>query len=92
VSAGWVVDDRSARFDGRPVAVGVSRLKLLKSLVGADGPIGAKELARLVFGPCGDEENVRYHLRELRKELKAAFGIEGEAVANDGDGYRLVIR
>jgi DNA-binding response OmpR family regulator len=91
--AGWTVTDREARFDGRPVPVGPSRLKLLKVLAAATTPLTAKELAKLALDPQADEESCRYHIRELRKELAKVFsGFEGEIVTNAGDGYRLVLR
>ena len=92
VRPGWDVDDRRALFDGQPIRVAASRLRLLRVLAEAEGPLPAKELARLAFDRESDEENARYHVRELRKELKVAFdGFEGEIIPGDG-GYRLVLR
>ena len=89
---GWVIGD-DARFDGRVVPVGPSRLKLLQVLAGSDKPLSAKELAKLAFDRETDEENVRYHVRELRKELALVFSsFEGDLIANDGGGYRLVLK
>ncbi len=40
-----------------------------------------------------DVANTRYHIRELRRELKAASpGFEGELIAGGGSGYRLALR
>jgi len=90
---GWAVGPKGALYDGARVAVAASRLRLLKVLVEADGPIPAKELARLAFDRETDETNVRYHVKELKKELAAHFpGFEGELVAATGEGYRLAVR
>ena len=91
---GWSFTDRLALFDGRVVKeIGPSRVKLLRVLVEAVAGMTARDLAQLVFGPHGDEENARHHIRELRKELKTAFpSFEGETVPNDGAGYRLILR
>jgi hypothetical protein len=89
---GWLFTDRTASFEGRSVAVGACRVKLLRVLAGAEMPLSAKELAKAAFGDHADEENARFHVRELRKELKAALEWDGEPIPNDGDGYRLVLR
>ena len=92
VIAGWLVTEKGARFDDRAVAVGASRWRLLAVLIGADGKLSAKELARLAFDKDSDEENCRYHINALRKELKAAFpDFEGDILPGEG-GYRLVLR
>ena len=90
--AGWDVSERAARFDGKPVPVSGSRLRLLKALVEADGPLTAKELTALAFDRATDVANTRYHVRELRRELRAFFGGDDEAVAGGDDGYALAIR
>lgn len=90
--AGWDVGELSATYDGERVAVGRSRLKLLSALLAADGPLSAKELVRLAF-PGSNEENVRGHIKTLRRELADAFpDHEGECVPNSGDGYVLAWR
>jgi hypothetical protein len=83
-----------ALFDGKVVAaVSAGRVKLLRVLFEAVGPLPAKDVALAAFGEHGDPENARFHLRKLRDELKAAFPeFEGEAVSNDGGGYKLVLR
>jgi DNA-binding response OmpR family regulator len=91
--AGWHVTDRIATYDGKRIAVGASRLNLLRVLAEADEPITAKELTSAAFDRQTDTANTRYHIRELRKELKAAFtGFEGEPIQGDDEGYRLVLR
>lgn len=92
VAAGWVVTQQSATFDGKPVAIAMSRLKLLRVLVEATEPMIGKELAKKVFGEHGDEEASRFHIRELRKELQAAFGYEGDPIPNEKSGYWLALR
>lgn len=89
---GWAVTDRAAAFDGAPVAVAPSRLRLLRALVGAEGKLTAKELTALAFDDHTDEANTRYHLRELKKELAKAFTFDGDVIQGDSDGYRLVLR
>lgn len=90
---GWAVGPKGALYDGARVAVAASRLRLLKVLVEADGPIPAKELARLAFDRETDEPNVRYHVKELKRELAAHFAdFEGDLVAATGEGYRLAVR
>jgi DNA-binding response OmpR family regulator len=91
VVPGWSFTERSALFDGKEAAVGPSRVRLLKVLAEAEGPMTAKELAKATYGANGDEESARFHVRELRKELKAHFDFEGDPVPNDG-GYRLALR
>jgi hypothetical protein len=91
---GWSFTDKFSLYDGRIVKeVAPSRVKLLRVLVEATAGMTAKELARAVFGEHGDEESARFHIRELRKELKAAFAsFEADAIPNDGAGYRLILR
>ncbi len=89
---GWRVTDRRAFFDGKPVPVGISRIPLLKVLIEADGPLHAKELAKLAFDRQTDEENARYHIKTLRKELSEGLpDFEGDILPGDG-GYRLVLK
>lgn len=92
VIAGWVVTDRAATFDGTPVPVAPSRLRLLRVLVEAEGPLTAKELTGLAFDQHTDDANTRYHIRELKRELKAAFTFDGDVIQGDAEGYRLVLR
>lgn len=92
VVAGWSVSERGAAFDGAPVPVAPSRLKLLRTLVEAEGPLTAKELTALAFDRHTDDANTRYHIRELKKELKAAFTFDGDVISGENDGYRLVLR
>ena len=93
VAPGWAAGPKGALYDGGRVAVSASRLKLLKVLVEADGPLTAKELTAAAFDKATDVENTRYHIRELRRELKIAFpGFEGEIVAGSDEGYRLQLR
>src|SRR5262245_1201224 len=91
--AGWQVAERVATYDGRPVAVAPSRLKLLRTLVEADAPMSAKELATAAFDRATDEQNVRYHVKELKRELKVAFpSFDSDVIEGTGEGYRLVLR
>ena len=93
VAPGWAVGPKGALYDGARVAVAASRLRLLKVLVEADEPMTAKELTAAAFDKATDVENTRYHIRELRRELKIAFpGFEGEIVAGSDEGYRLQLR
>lgn len=92
VVAGWVVTERAATFDGTPVPVAPSRLRLLRVLVEADGPLTAKELTATAFDQHTDDANTRYHIRELRRELKTAFTFDGDVIQGDAEGYRLVLR
>jgi DNA-binding winged-HTH domains len=93
VSAGWDVTERRALFDGKPVKVAPSRLRLLKVLVEADAPLPARDLLGPAFDRHTSENNARFHVTELRKELRAAFpGFEGEVIDAAGDGYVLVVR
>ncbi len=91
---GWSFSDRLASFDGRVVReVSASRVRLLKALAESRRPLTAKELTELVFDSETDVANVRYHVKELRRELKAAFAdFEGELIVGEGEGYRLVLR
>lgn len=90
--AGWDVSERAARFEGKPVRVGSRRLPLLKALVEAEGPLTAKELTALAFDRVTDLPNTRYHIGELRKELRAFFGSEDEVIVGGDEGYTLAIR
>lgn len=90
--AGWNVSDRGAKFDGKPVQVSASRLPLLRALVEADGPLTAKELRERAFDSQTDTANARYHIRELRRELRAFFAVDDEVVTGGDDGYALAIR
>jgi hypothetical protein len=92
--AGWLITPTSAFSDGRRVAVASSRLKLLKVLVEADGPLTGKQLLGLAFDAHASEENCRFHVGQLRKELKATFAgeFDGDILPNEGDGYRLGLR
>lgn len=76
--SGWVFDDRRAVFDGRVLAIGSARLRLLRTLAEAKGPLTAKEMTALAFDGHTAVENTRYHLRELRRELKAALAYDAE--------------
>jgi hypothetical protein len=90
---GWCVTEAGAFYDGAAVAVAPSRLKLLAALVRADGPVRGRELARLGFDAETDEDNVRYHVARLKKELAQAFPeFEGEIVSAGEGGYRLRLR
>jgi DNA-binding response OmpR family regulator len=92
VVPGWRFTDRAAFFDGRPVAVSPSRVRLLRLLAEADGPLLAREIRDRVYDAQTTEGNVRYHIEMLRDELAAAFPrFEGDLVTNDG-GYRLEMR
>jgi hypothetical protein len=92
VKLGWIVTDRVATYDGRAVPVPRSRLALLRVLAEADGPRTAKELTLAAFDSQTTIENTRFHIRELRKELQAAFGSEDDPVPGDDNGYRLTVR
>jgi DNA-binding response OmpR family regulator len=85
----WAFSDKRVYFDGNPTQIKTSRQKLLRVLVEADGPYSSKELSKLAFDGKTDEENTRYHIRELRKELQEALGIEGNPIPGDSEGYRL---
>lgn len=89
---GWAVTDRAATFDGARVPVPASRLPLLRALIGADGPLTAKELGERAFDRATSLDNVRYHIRKLRAELTAAFTFDGDVIQGDDDGYTLVLR
>src|SRR5262245_39085766 len=91
VIAGWQATDRQALYDGQPVAVGPSRLKLLRVLVEAEAALTADELTKLVFDSHTRVENTRYHIRQLKKELKTAFRLDSEsmAIVGDDEGYSL---
>ena len=93
VRPGWAVTDQGILFDGRPVSVAPSRVRLLRALVEAEGRrLRAADLIGTAFDACASETNVRYHVAELRKELEAAFpGFEGNTISADG-GYALAIR
>lgn len=91
-AAGWDVSERAAKFDGKPVRVGSRRLPLLKALVEADAPLTAKELTALAFDSQTDITTTRYHVRELRRELRAFFGGDDEVIAGGDEGYALAIR
>lgn len=89
--AGWSFEGSEVSYDGRRVAVATSRHKLLRVLVDAAGPLLAKEIRDLAYDRQTTEGNVRYHVDELRKELRVAFpSFEGELIVND-NGYRLEI-
>lgn len=92
VEHGWRLTDRAAFFDGQRVPVAGSRLALLRALVESDEPATAKELAAAAFDRETSIDNVRYHLRKLREELKAAFTYDGDVIQGDDEGYRLVLR
>ncbi|MCE9560480.1 MAG: hypothetical protein K8U57_00355 [Planctomycetes bacterium] len=92
VIAGWTFTDHSALFDGKRISVAASRLKLLRVLVEAEGPLSGKMIAELAFGKHMGEDAARYHITSLRKELGEAFPeFEGEFIPGDG-GYRLMLR
>ncbi|HEV3440626.1 MAG TPA: hypothetical protein VG122_24940 [Gemmata sp.] len=62
-------------------------------LVEAPGSLTAKELTEKAFDSETDEANTRYHIRELKRELKAAFpGFEEELLEGGAEGYRLKLR
>ncbi|AMV25456.1 hypothetical protein VT84_13745 [Gemmata sp. SH-PL17] len=92
VVAGWVVTERGATFDGTAVLVAPSRLRLLRVFIEAENPLTAKELTAAAFDRHTDEANTRYHIRELRRELKTAFTFDGDVIQGEADGYRLVLR
>ena len=87
---GWKVTDRRAFFDGKSLLISASRLKLLKVLLEADGPLAGKEIAKLAFSGRTDEDGARFHIRKLREELKAALDYDGDPIPGDG-GYRMVL-
>ncbi|MCE9564905.1 MAG: helix-turn-helix domain-containing protein, partial [Planctomycetes bacterium] len=90
--AGWSFTERTAKFDGKLVPVSPSRLKLLRVLVEAEGPLSGKMIAELAFGKHMGEDAARYHITSLRKELGEAFPeFEGEFIPGDG-GYRVAMR
>lgn len=92
VKPGWDVDERRALYDGERVAVAKSRLKLLSVFVDADGPLSARELAPLAFDRQTSDDNVVYHVNQLRKELVAVFpDFEGEIISG-AKGYQLQVR
>jgi hypothetical protein len=93
VTAGWAVGPKGALYDGEQVRVAPSRLRLLKALVEAGAPVAAKELAKSAFTSETDEGNCRYHVGELRKELKAHFpDFDADIIRPTGSGYELVLR
>ncbi len=92
VVPGWSFTERAAYFDGTAVPVSPSRLRLLRVLAEAEGPLMAKELAKLAFDRTADEENVRYHVAALKKDLAKSFADFGELIPNGGEGYRLALR
>jgi hypothetical protein len=88
---GWHITDQVATFDGRQVGVARSRLKLLAALAVATEPVAAKDLLGPVFDRYTSETNVRFHVAELRQELKAAFpSLDGDPIETDG-GYKLAV-
>jgi hypothetical protein len=89
---GWDVDERRALFEGKPVRVASSRLKLLRVLADARGPLTAEELTDLAFDSQTTLKNTRYHITLLKEELRKAFpSFEGELVEGGDDGYRLLL-
>ncbi len=88
---GWAFTDRRAYHNGKLIKVSDSRLQLLRVLVEADDHRSCEELTKLAFGSGTDTANTRYHIRELRQELKEAFGIEGNPIPGEGKGYRLFL-
>lgn len=91
--AGWDVTDRRALYDGVPVKVAPSRLKLLRVLAAAEAPLCARDLLGPAFDRHTSETNARFHVAELRKELAAAFPeFDGELIEATGAGYSLAIR
>lgn len=87
---GWLFVGRAAIFNGRRIVVSTSRVKLLQVLAEATEPLTAKDLTARAFDAETDVANTRFHIRELRGELKKAFGFEEEAIVGENDGYRLV--
>ncbi|HEV3440625.1 MAG TPA: hypothetical protein VG122_24935 [Gemmata sp.] len=88
---GWHITDREATFDGVPVSIAPSRLKLLSILASATEPVAAKDLIGTAFDRLTSETNARFHIAELRKELKKAFpSLDGDPIETDG-GYRLAV-
>lgn len=90
---GWsFVSERVTLFDGRAVGVSPSRVRLLRLLAEADAPMLGREIRDAIYDAMTTEGNVRYHVEELRKELRAAFpAFEGDLISND-KGYRLELR
>jgi hypothetical protein len=90
---GWSFANQFAIYDGKIIkGISPSRVRLLRVLADAIAPLKADELAKEVYGPHGDAENARNHIRALREELRKEFGYEGDPVPNDGQGYRLALR
>lgn len=89
---GWHVTDRLAQYDGEAVPIAPSRLKLLRTLIEAEGSLKCKDLIRMCFDRVTDEDNVRYHVSRLRKELKEAFPEHPEPITSDQNGYYLALR
>jgi hypothetical protein len=88
---GWHLTDRNAMYDGRTIAI--SRPKLLRVLVETGEGITIPQLTTLAFGQQGSDANTRYHLVQLKKELKAAFPeFEGDILQCDENVYRLMVR
>src|SRR5262249_22748272 len=69
--AGWSFSERGAAlYDGRPVGVAASRLRLLRALVEAEEPLPAKGLIGRAFDRNTSETNVRFHVGELRRGVE----------------------
>ena len=65
---------------------------VLRALVGASDPMTAKELAAAAFDRETSIDNVRYHIRKLREELKKAFTFDGDVIQGDDEGYAIALR
>jgi hypothetical protein len=88
---GWSFANNLALFDGKVVAVGASRVKLLKALAEATAHLTAAQLTDDVFDKT-DIKNTRFHLGKLEDELKKAFpDFEGKIIEGGQDGYRLIL-
>jgi DNA-binding response OmpR family regulator len=91
--AGWSFAGKVAHFDGVPISISPSRVRLLRAIAEAASALTARELLERAFDRETDVANVRYHVKELRRELKAAFpNFEGELIAGTDEGYKLLLK
>lgn len=75
-AAGWRLDPQRGLLerDGRRLQLGASATRLLRRLMQASpGCVSRAALGEALWGEAGDDDDLRTHLYELRRALRAAF-------------------
>lgn len=91
--SGWSFFNNRPFYDGKPIDITGQKLRLLRVIAEAEGPLSVDDLRAKAWRDSRTEEvTIRWSVGELRKELRKLFDFEDDPIPNGPDGYTLALK